>query len=313
MSSLAIVIPTRNFELLKYNLDSSIDFLSKNDVTIYISDNSEDDKIKQLVKSYSLIYINIRYKRNKSEKTFDNNVYNALITPQEDYIWALGDSYIIREQEILFIIKLIQKGYDAIIFNSGKRLQNHKEIEIYTDNIKFFRDLCWHCTLISSTILKKNFIKKSLENNFKKYIGSNFFHLGILMDSAGHKNPINICVTQKKVFNYNTSKKKTFWAQNLLGTFCDNWIKLIMALSKEFDDEKIGVIKSHSNNTGLFSFKMLCYYRFLEGDLKFKEVWKRRKTIPLVTKTPYFLFLIVSLIPIKILKAVSKLKHIVYN
>ncbi|MGL5962584.1 MAG: glycosyltransferase, partial [Cetobacterium sp.] len=119
---LTISIPTRNKDLLEYNLKEILKFTKDEKIEILICDNSEDDEIEKLYENFKKINSNIYYKRNLEEKNFDINCFNALNIPNTKYVWAIGDGLIIRKDKIKSILEILERDYDFIVFDHFDRI-----------------------------------------------------------------------------------------------------------------------------------------------------------------------------------------------
>ncbi|MGL5050111.1 MAG: glycosyltransferase [Fusobacteriaceae bacterium] len=312
---LTISIPTKNKKLLVYNIKKIINFLQNKSINILICDNSQDDEIQNIYKIYKKEYQNIYYKKNKKDKNFDINCFNALNIPETKYVWVIGDGLIIKENKVEKILKVLEKNYDIIIYDYSKRIKNKRIKEFYSKKEDFFKDLSWHITLLGSTILKKEYIKYSLGNFSEKYVGTFFMHLGILLESVSNKE-FKAIVIKEEVCENNPLKKASSWSNLTFDTFCDGWIKFIELLPDIYVNQKEYVIKSHGVKSKLFSIKFLFFLRARYDEYSVKKIYQNRKKLKRVTNVPILIMYLIWVmpkcilnIPIKILEKIRRRKY----
>lgn len=293
---LTISIPTKNKDLLKYNIEQSLELLKNRSVSILICDNSEDDEIEKIYKKIKKEYQNIYYKKNTKEKNYDMNCFNALKIPNTKYVWAIGDGLIVRKERIMEVLEILKEGYDIIVFDYLERIKKEKIKKYYSNNSEFFKDLCWHITLLGSTIFKKELIESSLEKCYLKYMDTYFMHLGILLESISNQN-FKAIIIKEGVCKNNPLKKSSTWSSLTFKTFCDGWIKFIGLLPDVYIKQKEYVIKSHGVKSGLFTVKIFVFLRAKYNEYSIKNIYINRKNLKRVTNVPICILYLIWLIP----------------
>mgnify|MGYP001619509989 CR=1 FL=1 len=252
-NQLAIAIPTYNRHLiLKENLLAMLPDLKKYNIPVYISDDSDNNHTRDMIIDFKIQYDNIFYFKNYPSLGHDKNCLKTLGIPNEEYIWYLGDSQIIKNQSIETILNLVEKNtFDFILVNAENRNVDIPS-QYYSDANDFFVDLAWHATLTGVTIYRKEIL---FRKNYTKYIGSNFIQLGIILEEL-LENTDGLYWLNNKMMDVNKNKAESYWAKEIFKVFAEDWFDLINDLPKAYlYENKLQVLKSHSYHTGLFKFK----------------------------------------------------------
>lgn len=102
---LTIGIPTYNRPVkLKRLLLRLISIPGFSKIQLIISDNSDNNKTKQLVGKFVVDYMNIQYYKNNVNLGFDRNMVNIYNMTNTKYLWFLSD-----DDDVSF------KSYDCIL------------------------------------------------------------------------------------------------------------------------------------------------------------------------------------------------------
>lgn len=277
MKKLNIGIPTYNrSEILINNIINMNEYLCKNNIDVYIYDDSPNTLTKDAInKLYNdNKYGNIHYHQNMPSLGHDKNCLYVMSNTPGDYVWYLGDSFLITEEGIDFAInKINENRYDAIINTVENRTTN-----IVTNNFvnanEFYRTLSWHTTLTSSTIYHQETIQRAIEtSDLSRFINSNFMQLAILLEGICIEN-INIVFNNDPCLIVNSEKKDAYWRKKPIETFCLDWYNFNMSLNDFYTiGDKIVAIKNHDKNVGLFSPLRILFMHGL-GDMKYSTYKK---------------------------------------
>ncbi|ETA80735.1 glycosyltransferase family 2 protein [Youngiibacter fragilis] len=268
---LAIAIPTYNrHQILRENLELMLPEIIEHGIKVYISDDSSDDLTKEMVSELMRIYPNIEYTRNEHRLGHDRNCISTLGKPGQTYVWYLGDSQIICPGGIKRVLEVIgEKPYDFIAVNSLHRCISTPS-KVYTDANEFFVDLAWHTTLTGATIYRTG---KLFTKDYDRYLGSNFMQLGILLQELLDSST-GICWLNENLIYGNEKKGGSYWNSQVFKVFAEDWVDFIYSLPEGYThDNKVKVMKSHSDNTGLFNERSYLAYR-LSDRLDLKSYYK---------------------------------------
>lgn len=273
---LALAIPTYNkSEILEENLRYMLDEIRLYEIPIYISDDSDNEKTKQMIESLKQEYPHIYYSKNEPGLGHDQNCLATLSLPGEAYIWYLGDSFYVKKGAFSTILQRIeQEGCDFISVNQeGRKLDIPSKT--YTDAKNVFEDLSWYITLTGATVYKRDTLSaiERLDTVWYK----NFPQLAIILLNV--LNGSTLCWINEKLIAGNEKKKTSYWKKHIFEVFAYDWSQLIMSLPTPFTQkEKIKIIKLHDKNTKMFIYKRLLKYRS-EGFLDLNTFLKYFKAI----------------------------------
>lgn len=257
MSTLTISVITRNrSQFLKKGLFEMFEGIKENNLILNIFDNSsETDRetykiYEELKKQYEKVFY---YGTNK-ELSYPENCKRAFERFNDsDYSLIIGDSNYISKENLEDILNILKtKRYDILVLNSG-RVKDIKINKEYINKQEFFEELTWHCTLIGSTIYKKEFLETAINRGiYEKYTGNDFFQLGILLEGLYYKENCKAFFIQKKSLIPVEIPKESYWKKNTFKTFGEDWIEFIEILPQGLKNKE-EVIKSHGIKSGLFT------------------------------------------------------------
>ncbi|MBP1920720.1 glycosyltransferase family 2 protein [Youngiibacter multivorans] len=291
---LAIAIPTYNRHLiLKENLELMLPEIMEHGIKVYISDDSSNNLTGEMASELKERYPNIEYIRNDPRLGHDRNCLSTLGKPDQEYVWYLGDSQIICPGGIKRVLEVIEsKACDFIVVNSLHRGIGITSKE-YTDANEFFVDLAWHTTLTGATIYRKDNLFRV---SYDRYLGSNFMQLGILLQELLDSRN-GICWLNENLIYGNEKKGGSYWNKQVFKVFAEDWVDFISSLPDGYSREnKVRVMKSHSDNTGLFNERSYMAYR-ISGKLDMKAYLKYYSKLKYATSFDIFNVLLLALTP----------------
>lgn len=303
-SKLAIAIPTYNRpEILKENLLIMLPEIMKYNITVYISDDSNNYLTRDMISDLKLQYDRIQYYKNEPSLGHDKNCLKTLKMPTEEYIWYLGDSRYIIENGIKEVLDIIEeKKVDFVLVRTERAVDI--TTQTYYDANKFFVDLAWHATTTGATIYKNELLFK---NNYDKYINSNFMQLGILLEemleSKNGLHWINKTLVLEKL-----DKGGSYWINNIFEVFVEDWFNFVHNLPNKYSEKnKIKVIKSHSDHTSIFKLRSYLVLRN-KNILNLKSYLKYYSKLKFTSSLNVYIVFAISLIPRFILSTLHDMK-----
>lgn len=246
-SILSLAIPTYNrADILISNLQSILDELIEHQIAVYISDDSNDEKtavvIRSLVKAHPLIF----YFRNHPGLGHDRNCIRTLSLPEEDYIWYMGDSMILKKGTISKMLKLLSGGdFDFVSVNCDGRNLDIKS-KLYTESLSAFSDVGWHLTMTGATIYKRSVLDLDKIDISEC---SNFPQLAVIFKNFDGKRLY--WINERLI--YSNPDKKSYWNNRVLEVFVTDYYK---TLNYILEDKRIinHFVYQHAHNSGLLSF-----------------------------------------------------------
>jgi glycosyltransferase involved in cell wall biosynthesis len=300
---LSIAIPTYNrAPVLKKLLNNLIPKVKPYNIAIYISDNASNDDTQSVVKEMKATYNFIYYSRNETNLGMDRNFEKVLKMSEAKYCWLLGDDDTIDDGGIEKVLEIIGHSvfYDVIVVNGcsyDKATLKNKYLRknIYTDCNELLRDLFATMNWISILIISQELIS---EADFDRYCGTNYIHLGAILDYLGKKDAFNIfyehypMVIAASPYNIINS-----YMGKVLFYSAKGWVDLLLLLPDKYT--KKSRLKAAIQSP--ICLKYLVYLR-IRKHFNYNEVKKYKKYFKYVTKTPYIFIVIVSVMPANLLK-----------
>src|SRR5882762_10025745 len=152
-STLAIAIPTYNRpDILRESLLSILDDVKKFSISIYISDDSENNYTRIMIANLKKEYANIFYFQNNPGLGHDKNCIKTLSLPNEDYIWYLNDSAVVLNGALNKLMSIISdRDFDFISVNAQGRKLNIED-RIFDNGNELLINLGWHLSQTGATI-----------------------------------------------------------------------------------------------------------------------------------------------------------------
>jgi len=308
-SKLSITIPTYNrADFLDASLKFHVPFLKDHNIAIYISDNSSSDDTKLVAEKWIKEYPLIHYHCNESNVGPDANFEMALRLPTSKYVWLLGDTYILPEEGIRYILAKLDDGisYDAIVFNLLKKVDI--QTKDYADNNLLLTDLSGLMSCLSCLIYNEKLIEQA---DFSRYYNSNFIQTGIIFEFISNKNARVHWVQNHTVelLQHHLKPKKS-WRETpqAIEIGVERWLNFIFSLPPSYSlENKLIAAKSFGVASNLLKLRGLLSMR-ADGALTFRRLIKYRQAFILSTGVAKFLLALgLCLIPVFLLAKVKKI------
>ncbi len=299
-SKLAIAIPTYNrADILKYNLLQIIDELKQYDIPIYLSDDSTNNEIEVLASELKNMHPMIYYCKNEIRLGHDLNCVRSLSLPQEQYIWYMGDSMIIKNGVIKKILDILSiEDYDFIACNAEGRNLDIKS-KIFSNPIELMEELAWHLTMTGATIYNKNVVLNQAKLSVNKC--KNFPQMAIIFQEFEIK-ASTLCWINDKLI-YSNSQKNSYWSSKVFETFIDDFKSFLYNLPELYPiKSKDMTLFKHSTITGVFSYHSFVIYR-IQGFYNYSVFKKYKEDFNKYISLNTFVLFIISLTWSKPLKS----------
>lgn len=217
---LSICIPTYNraneiilsLKLLVLGISEKIIPL----IEIVIRDNGSTDSTPKVI--YDFVKknssININYIRTETNEGYDNNIHQLYSIAKGEYIWFLGDRYMlqIKLERIVDILQKYSPSYIGFtdIFTMCKRRVSNLDFKKYNDFFESF-DSCldvYVCDIskllfkevvpmfssLPAVIFERNIDKEGLEKIKEKYYESQFMHIPLAIESIMLSKTKAVCI-----------------------------------------------------------------------------------------------------------------------
>ena len=293
---LAIAIPTYNrAEYLDLCLTLHLPILKQWAIPVFISDNGSTDHTKEIVKKHSSEYDFIHYYLNETTIGPDENFEKALRYPQTEYIWLLGDTYLLPEQGIKALLESVMtESYDAVIFNVADRASEIDE-QVYTNQNRLLSDIGWHMTCLSCLVYSKKLLDSA---DFIRYYDTNFLQLGIILEYiAGKPFQIRWFSTYSVLGLKIVGVPKHSWENQILEIWTKRWANFLFSLPPSYDlDSKLKCTMDHGLKSGIFTFKALKRLR-KKSILNIEAYHQYSRYFPFTVSTDTLLLRLIATLP----------------
>jgi glycosyltransferase involved in cell wall biosynthesis len=155
-SILAIAIPTFNrSEILRENLQAMLPELIEQRISVYISDDSHDERTLEMSEALRCEHPLVFYTKNHPRFGHDANFFATLAMPDTDYVWYLGDSIYFVPGTLAKVLRtLTDTRPDFCFLNAYAPEKGSRLIEAEAVH-PFLLDRTWYLTLSGATIYSR--------------------------------------------------------------------------------------------------------------------------------------------------------------
>lgn len=301
-TKLAIVIPTyERSEIFLEVLQSIVEQDGFELVSVYISDDSVSNDIKDVCSKFSTEYENIIYSQNSPSLGHDRNLKRCLTNYDSDYIWLLGDSIVLNASAIVQVLEIINNKAPALLMVNSGRSKYPSTYKL--DFKRFVENNLWHVTMTGMTIYNRRYVR---DIPIDIWEGAHNFPQLALIISILSTNAQKCCWIDNTIAKPTIQRRVSYWEKSAYQVFCKDWISVNSRLFKDFKFINLSkVIRSHDKHTNVFSFRLF---------LKLK-LWDRGLTANLdtiknlyfVSRISVFYFLLSLLLPKYFICVVQKI------
>ena len=236
-SKLSICIPTYNrSEYLRETISNFRKQFLGDVVKICVSDNSDNDKTKQMVAELCATGDAIVYSGNGKNIGIDRNILNVVDLAKSNYVWIFGDDDAPVEGAVDSILKYISNNPDVdfFIINSipcapetmeplNDNITGIFENKCYVDHEQALIEIGWYTTFVGAFVVKKD-VWDSINAN--RYLDTVFVHVGKIFEAAARGSKIYFIA--EPLIKYRTNNAS--WGGNYLPIQLNLWPKTIKML-----------------------------------------------------------------------------------
>lgn len=300
-SILSICIPTYNRgNVLKKNILNLILLCKDYSIQICVSDNYSTDDTRTIMESFCKKYDFVNYYCQQENIGSDDNFEYVLKMAKTKYRWLMSDTTVIDDSDIQEILHDISiADYDAYIVGGTVSRNRYlpAEKKIYNESITLMNDVGWHLTWISCLIYNERLVNSF---NFVRYKDSSFNQTALIFEPTANRECL-ICFNPHVLLKNSDPNKVSGWHYHVFDVFYRQWYLLIMSLPLYYPYEvkKKCIVDSISNPKALSIY----YHAVRRSQCKwnYKDIHRNKFFIE-QAKGEYILLLLLSIIPVKILK-----------
>lgn len=259
---LAIAIPTYNrSDILRENLRAMLPELLEHRISVYLSDDSPDDRTLKMADELRTEFPLLVYRKNAPRYGHDENFFATLAMPNTDYVWYLGDSLYWEPGTLGSVLDALTKTRPDFCFVNayapelGSRLIEGEAVH------PFLLDRTWYLTLSGATIYGR--VPRAMQIPIARRADwKNFPQLGLILEACAQA-PRRMHWLGAPVLKFNR-KKSSYWLTSAFSVFVKDWSTLIRSFPTLFSPaEQDSVIRSHGVHTRLFGPVSLVHLRAL--------------------------------------------------
>lgn len=274
-------------------LDDSLSYLySLNQEYVFdliICNNASTDDTLNVIGKWKDQFNNFRVINHSTNLLYDRNFASGYRCVETQYCWLLGDSYYIdieNYRKVIYILNT-QKPQALIINDSDKSLK--QDNHIYTNCNDLLHDVGWYTTLLSSCIIKKEFLS---EERFNRYYDTFFLHEGVFFDYLSTCDVINVYMVSSIHMNEIKSENKytSGWRKTPFLVFGKCWYSFIMSLPYKYKVEnKLFCIKEHNKRRFILNPRTILKNKML-GVFQYEDYPDARSYLKYVVDEPIIIY-----------------------
>lgn len=297
--ALSIVTANRPQQLF-HSLKKIVNYLSKNEVAVYVFDGSSNDKTGRLISSLNCEDIFYEYYPPETTEIW-KRFYDRKKVPNAEFVWTTSDQRIPNIKTIESILDMLKKDIDLVVVNTMD-VQNRENL-LYEDKYSFFHDNCWHMQLLGSIVFGRRIINEAWT---KKRIEREMSLEGSHVEFREVFCVLHKFETGKYLFTRYyanayiqpivTKTSATIAENRMFITFIDRVETCLKMLPKEYHLHFKHVMKSMNTKTHWFTIDGFCNLRYL-GALDTKQCFNYYNKLKKVSFVPPFIIILISLLP----------------
>lgn len=299
---LGISIPTYNrAEFLDCSLVVHVLIAKKYGIPIYIYDNASTDGTNEVVKKWQAEYEFIIYFRHTENVGAIKNIEMAIIEPEEEFVWLLGDTYRIPLEAVEYV--LAQENHtDVFVFNLVNKLDLPSKK--YKDRNVALSELSGLASCLSCSVFNNKSLSKI---DFNRFSTSYYPHTCYVFEMIAFDEFTLDWVNEFSVEGLKPpGLKKSNWSatEKAIDIGVEDWLNFVMSLPHTYTiDSKIIAAKEFGVVSELLTFKGLLWMRANNG-LNLLKLNKFSNSLELCISNSfkYYSLYFICLIPSKILK-----------
>lgn len=282
---LSIAIPTHNrFAILQEQLRTMLPELRETGVEVHVADSSTDGVTEAGIVELQREYPGIHYRRSPAGLAYDGNCLQALGMPSTAYVWYLADALRVLPGGLRRVLRALEETpCDLAVVNDVNRPPVDLPAGLYRDPVRVLERLAWHLTLAGAAIYSREQLV-DLEARYAKFVGSNFMHLGIILENlAGYRRGL-LWIDEPWVVAH--GGKRSGWITKVFEVWARDWSEFILALPETYPEaSKRIAIREHSLRTGVLEWLELGRRR-RERVFDLRKVRAHRRHLALASGVP---------------------------
>jgi len=296
---LTVCIPTRNRrEVLEECLESVLPQANALGVGVCVSDNCSSDGTWQALESLKLQYPWIQIMRHTRDIGYRGSLIGAVLSSRAHYVWPIGDKLVLLPGALEFVVgELVRLHPDAVVVNFPGRVVSTVE-KVYSTPQLCLTELGWHATLLGATVLPQKAWVQALH---VEPPSGDFPQVVALFSYLASLPAPRVLAAGRVLVQAGKSTGDVggthYWNGRVLRTWGRNWYDAIMNLPALYSvDDKLQVIRSHSEHTGILGLVGLMRLR-AQGQLTLQQLNADQVPLRAAVSVPWWSAVIISVVP----------------
>ena len=215
--------------------------------------------------------------------------------PSTRYVWYLGDALRILPGGIKRVLEALgETPSDFAVVNDVGRGDVDLAPGLHRDADRILERLGWHMTLAGATIYAREHLE-DLETRYARYLGCNFVHLAIIMETMLHAGLGLLWMDERWVVAH--PAKRSGWLDRSVEVFGRDWSAFVLSLPEPYPlESKHFAIREHSLRTDVLEWKALGKLR-RAGHLDLGQLRRHWRTLQLASGVPMPAIVLLAIAP----------------
>ena len=229
---------------------------------------------------------------------FRDNLTGVVLSSRAHYVWPIGDKLVLLPGALEFVVaELVHLRPAVVVVNSPGRVVSTVE-NVYSRPQVCLTEMGWHMTLLGATVLPLHAFVDALH---LQPLSRGFSYWVALFSYLASLSAPQVFVSGRVLIQAGKSVSETrtasYWADHSLQTWGRDWYDAVMSLPAPYStDDKLQVIRSHSEHTGILGLVGLMRLR-VQGELTLQRLNADQELLRAAISAPWWSAMIISVMP----------------
>lgn len=238
-------------------------------VTIFITDDSEDDTNREAIEKIRALHPKVVYEKNRKNLGIDRNILRSVDLCTCDYAWLLGEDDRMLPDAVGTLMGVLEEKAPGTPFvyvnymavdDEVKVILKPRSVTMKEDRISSARDFLeeegWSMGFLGACVVRKSCWQEARQD---RYLGTYFAHAGVILECLRDKRLF--MVARPLILNRCATPKTFTWVNQYLEVL-DGWSRLMDLLEPLYGRESCQrSLMSFEKGHGLNTIRFLCYLR----------------------------------------------------
>ncbi len=304
-SRLALAIPTYNrAAVLADTLLGLAPALRELGVAVHVLDDSgNDDTALAMRRLRERESLHIVYQHNQPGLRHDRNLIAALLAPDADHVWLLGDGALVREAGLRRVHAAL-RGQDFVFLNCRNDEAGPSFDVPAADLRAYLVQQAWALTYTGATVYSRRVVQ--WWRNGQGVVVRNFPQLSVVLGHVAAHGDARATVVGERILTAHPQRSSSYWLAEAVSVWGTDWHAVISGNADAFGATAVpAVLKSHAQQTGILGAKHLLALRAI-GRYSQAVLAESGDTLPACTTVPGWGLRLIARLPQGLASAVLK-------